>query len=29
LLESMIDLYGTRPHAAAAVATARKMLATP
>lgn len=27
LLESVIDLYATRPHAAAAVATARKMLA--
>lgn len=27
LLEGVINLYGTRPHAAAAVATARKMLA--
>lgn len=27
LLQSVIDLYGERPHAAAAVATARKMLA--
>ena len=27
LLESIVDLYATRPHAAAAVATARKMLA--
>ncbi|MFM8495752.1 MAG: serine/threonine-protein kinase [Planctomycetia bacterium] len=27
LLESIVDLYATRPHAAAAVATARKLLA--
>ena len=29
LLEGLVDLYATRPHAAAAVADAREMLATP
>lgn len=29
LLESIVDLYATRPHAAAAVAMAKEMLATP